>query len=108
MRGDDLQEWTIDSDMKTELDKILLAGTVPQSMRQVESMRQVDNLDGLKPENRLTHNWVEYYAALLRDDLVKSENTELDIAASREMVNGAKEGLWMREVEAKKRFVFYV
>jgi hypothetical protein len=102
MRGDDLQEWTIDSDMKTELDKILLAGTVPQSMR------QVDNLDGLKPENRLTHNWVEYYAALLRDDLVKSENTELDIAASREMVNGAKEGLWMREVEAKKRFVFYV
>lgn len=102
MRGDDLQEWTIDSDMKTELDKIWLAGTVPQSMW------QVDNLDGLKPENRLTHNWVEYYAALLRDDLVKSENTELDIAASREMVNGAKEGLWMREVEAKKRFVFYV
>jgi hypothetical protein len=102
MRGDDLQEWTIDSDMRTELDKILLAGTVPQSMR------QVDNLDGLKPETRLTHYWVEYYAALLRDDLVKFENTELHIAVSREMVNGAKEGLWMREVEAKKRFVFYV
>jgi hypothetical protein len=102
MRGDDLQEWTIDSDMRTELDKILLAGTVPQSMR------QVDNLDGLKPETRLTHNWVEYYAALLRDDLVKFENTELHIAVSREKVNGAKEGLWMREVEAKKRFVFYV
>ena len=97
MQGDDLQGWTIElDDKKNELDK-LFAGTVPESMPH----------KGLGSE--ATPQWVvEQYAMRLGEDLANSKNEELHIAlgGSESIVNTAKEGLWVRKVESKKRYVF--
>jgi hypothetical protein len=44
----------------------------------------------------------------LGEDLANSKNEELHIAlgGSESIVNTAKEGLWVRKVESKKRYVF--
>jgi hypothetical protein len=102
-----LQEWTTElDDKKNKLNKLSLARIVPESMRHI-----VDYCDGLNPKTESTPQWVvEQYAWLLGKDLENSKNKELHIvsAVSRKIVDTAKEGLWVCNVQSRKRYVVYV
>lgn len=94
----------IDDDKKKEMDKMLVAGELPN----LKTHLTFQSLESLKHEKMFTQQVVDHYAMLLAEDLNSTANTELHFPSDSVLQTAAKEGLWTLQVQSNKRYRYHI